>query len=267
MTLSYVTVYPASFDLPDEQWQSVNLLVKYMQDGLADMAIALKCYQQARESIAHDRDRDVARSKEEALAQGQRQSDFEREVAAKHGILRRDEMDALERDERRKAAVALDIAVVQERAALGHVPIEFIHRAPHAHALSFLGAADRFRKCLKALAALRAEIKPVYDAFATEFRGLKGVRDSAQHIDDRAQWLGRDNRGRKKPLDIGALSLENLDGDELISTDERGKLASFSVSSDVIRRFGEILQAAIDALPARGGRRTVRPMFGPFPWR
>lgn len=262
MTLPYVTVYPASFDLPDEQWQPVNLLLSYLQDSLADMSIALQCYQQARERLAEDGSRDFAKTKDEAREQRQRQCDFEREVAAKHGMPRRDEMYALERDERRGVELALDVAVIRERAAIGHVPRDFVRRAPHVHALSFLAAADRFRKCLDALGDLRPEVTPMCDAVPVEFPGLKGVRDSSQHIDDRAQWRGRD---KKKPLDTETLSLENLDGDELVSTDERGKLASFPITHGVIQRFAEILQAAIEAMPARQGCKLIQPMFGPFP--
>lgn len=265
MALPYVITYPPSFDVPDEQWQPVTLLFSYLENSLVDMTIALDCYERARKHLFSNDDRNLAKSMAEARAQGQRQSDFEKEVAAKHGLPNREEMHGLERNERRNAELALEIAVAHERAALGHIPRDFIHRAPQTHALSFLGAADRFRKCLKALATRRNEVRPVWEAFVEEFRGLKGVRDSAQHIDDRAQWLGRDNRGQKTPLDIAVLQLENLEGDALTSVDERGELASFIVSLEVLHRFGEVLQTAIDAMPARGGRPTIRPVFGPFP--
>lgn len=151
----------------------------------------------------------------------------------------------------------------------GQIPQEYLNRLPFLYAHAFLYALDSFGKILAVTVAEIPNPPPaIIDSeqrFQREFPGLKGVRDSAHHIEDRGR--GVDRRGKPlqlKPIDTriikapgGALMLSNLTGDKLGYTAEDGTLAEVSIDGGRTGVLAEIFRAVIAAFPWHGHPRLV----------
>jgi len=159
-------------------------------------------------------------------------------------------------------------AVLQRRWDLGEWPDDFERRKVFLHAHSFVFALDGFLRILQVLADTRGAPEAV-GAVATDLRKalphLKGVRDSAAHLEDRGRGLGK----REQPLDLkpvanplfkapgGVLGLCNLNGSKLGYTTEAGEYGEIDVSGATLSLVRDAFQQVIDAFRWRGAARTI----------
>jgi hypothetical protein len=93
---------------------------------------------------------------------------------------------------------------------VGEMPISMVNRSLFMHARSFLYALDTFHELVKKLEAQPSSpsgIANILAAFAQHFPGLRDVRNSAHHVEDRVLGLG--TRGR--PIDIKAINDYSID--------------------------------------------------------
>ncbi|WP_202905089.1 hypothetical protein [Paraburkholderia mimosarum] len=156
----------------------------------------------------------------------------------------------------------------REKWAAGGVPREFEHNLPFIYARAFLYALDAFDKFLGVLAKeenVPEEVATHHEKIADAFPHLRGVRNTAQHLEDRARGLGA---GRNpQPLELkpiengfinaprgGVLVLNCLNGSKYGSTMSDGHYGEIDVSPESMLRLKEILEAVLSSFKWRGPR-------------
>ena len=138
----------------------------------------------------------------------------------------------------------------------------YVRRVPFLHARSFVFALDQIAKTFRVLvdmdglpaSANRNNLTAVLEEWNNVFPHLKGLRDTAHHVEDRVRGVGRNG----KPLELKAVNapgiqaaertaifIDMLDGDDVYSgTFANGEyggvpvtLASLDVAVSCVRRF------------------------------
>lgn len=144
------------------------------------------------------------------------------------------------------------------------LPRQYEHRLPFINARTFLYALDTIGKVLVVVAEqynLPPQAKAVCDKFQTLFPTLTPLRDTAQHIEDRARGVGRGG----KPITLqpitnmfinaprgGVLAIDILQNNRYGSTMADGNYGEIEVSDATMEQVKECLQALLDALPWKG---------------
>lgn len=159
-----------------------------------------------------------------------------------------------------------EVRFKREKWSSGGVPREFEHNLPFIYARAFLYALDAFDKFLGVLAKeenVPAEVATYHENVAEAFPHLRGVRNTAQHLEDRSRGLGA---GRNpQPLDLkpidnalinapggGVLALNCLNGSRYGSTMSDGHYGEVDVSPDSMQHLQKILQDVLLSFKWRG---------------
>ncbi len=153
--------------------------------------------------------------------------------------------------------------VMQARWQGGELPDAYAHRLPFIHARTFLTSLARVERAMSVMAKLdlggaESDVTAARDVFETALPGLKGVRDSIEHAEDRMRGKGR--FGRELTLAAitnqlvhapagGVLIGDALNGRNFGCTIEDGTYAEVEVSEATIGVAQAGLQAVFDALP------------------
>jgi hypothetical protein len=144
------------------------------------------------------------------------------------------------------------------------MPIELTGRAVFLHANNFVMALDLFEKFLIKLEGVPnapVTVKTVCRQFADAFPGLRGLRDTLQHQEDRSQ--GKDKRGKPlklKPVDLpgyvfapsGFLGIGNLFDDNFGATTSSGDHAMVEISEASMERLRGIMQTLVRCFAWKG---------------
>lgn len=161
-----------------------------------------------------------------------------------------------------------DIIFKREKWKQGSVPREFEHNLIFLYARAFLYALDGFDKFLGVLAKednVPEAISELHKKISITFPDLRGVRNTAQHLEDRSRSLGA---GRTpKPLDLkpinngfisapngGALILNSLNGSKYGSTMSDGHYGEVDVSPESMGHLQEILNDVLNSFEWRGSK-------------
>ncbi len=159
-----------------------------------------------------------------------------------------------------------DVRFKREKWANGSIPRELEHNLPFLYARAFLYALDAFDKFLGVLAAepkVPPEVANLHARMAEDFPDLRGVRNTAQHLEDRARGLGA---GRNpQPLELkpiinnfisapsgGVLVLNSLNGSKYGSTMSNGHYGEIDVSPESMQRLQAVLQELLLLFRWRG---------------
>lgn len=154
-----------------------------------------------------------------------------------------------------------DVRLKREQWAAGRVPREFQHNCSFIYARAFLYALDAFDKFLGVLAKepqVPEQVAAFHGQMAEAFPNLRGVRNTAQHLEDRARSLGA---GREpKPLDLkplmnnfinapggGVLVLNNLNGSRYGSTMSDGHFGEIDVSPESMQHLQRMLEGVLQS--------------------
>ncbi len=172
----------------------------------------------------------------------------------------RQELDLLPYEPSEKVALEVDARFKKEKWSNGEIPSSHKYRLKFLHAKSFINALDTIDKFLKVISeenGAPAEIKRLHARIADDFPNLRGVRNSAQHLEDRARGLGA---GREpKPLQLqpfdngfivapaGALMLSNLHGTKLGYTMADGHYGEVDVSEESMLKVTTIIQEVFNS--------------------
>lgn len=174
-------------------------------------------------------------------------------------------------EEREEIYFETEVRFKSEKWANGGVPREFEHNLPFIYARAFLYALDAFDKFLGVLAKeerVPVEVAKFQQELAEAFPHLRGVRNTAQHLEHRARGLGA---GRNpQPLDLkpidnglvnapngGVLVLNSLNGSKYGSTMSDGHYGEVDVSSESMQHLQKILQAVLSSFKWRGSKQHV----------
>ncbi|WP_211169167.1 hypothetical protein [Aromatoleum toluvorans] len=158
-----------------------------------------------------------------------------------------------------------EVRFKREKWANGGIPREFEHNVPFVYARAFLYALDAFDKMLGVLAretGVPGELAEWHQKIEDAFPNLRGVRNTAQHIEDRARGLGAGKN--PKPLDLkpvqnalinapgGVLILNSLNGSRYGSTMADGHYGEVDVSPESMGRLQCILEGVLARFCWRG---------------
>jgi hypothetical protein len=150
------------------------------------------------------------------------------------------------------------------------VPREFEHNIPFLYARAFLYALDAFDKILGVLAreaGVPPKLAEWHAQIEIQFPNLRGVRNTAQHIEDRGRGLGA---GRNpQPLDLkpidnnfikapgGALVLNSLNGTKYGSTMADGHYGEVDVSPHSMEQLQRILVGVLECFQWHGPKQHL----------
>ena len=163
----------------------------------------------------------------------------------------------------------VEVRFKREQWSNGRIPREFEHNLPFIYARAFLYALDAFDKFLGVLVKedkVPKQIATFHTQIAEAFPHLRGVRNTAQHLEDRARGLGA---GRNpQPLDLkpientfinapsgGVLALNCLNGSKYGSTMSDGHYGEVDVSPESMGLLQAILQGVLQSFKWCGSRR------------
>lgn len=157
----------------------------------------------------------------------------------------------------------VDIKIKQEKWRRGEMPESHNHCLIFIYAKSFLYALDTIEKFIKVLsgeAGIPEMVKIKYKQISVEFPDLKEVRNTTQHLEDRARGLG----AWKKPMELkpisnafiiapqGCLALNNLHGTKFGTTMANGNYGEVDVSLESLIKIQKIIQDILDAFEWQG---------------
>ena len=179
-------------------------------------------------------------------------------------IIERERAGMSTRDDWDEVRFEVEVRFKREQWSNGRIPREFEHNAPFLYARAFLYALDAFDKFLGVLSKTKdipQELIKLHGRMALAFPHLRAVRNSVQHLEDRAPSLGVGG----KPLDLkpinnsmvnapggGVLMLNCLNGSNYSSTMADGHYGEVEVSPESMTKLQEILQAVLHALKWKG---------------
>lgn len=192
----------------------------------------------------------------------QRRSEISKAVEAELGGWRAADWEAVH--------LEAEIRFKREKWASGRLPREFEHHEPFLYARAFLYALDTFDKILGVLArepGVPPEVAHWHAQVGANFPHLRGVRNTAQHIEDRGRGLGA---GRDpKPLDLkpidnelikapnGALVLNCLNGTRYGSTMADGHYGEIDVSPQSMEQLRKILSGVLQSFSWTGSKQHL----------
>jgi hypothetical protein len=255
-----ITVPGQWLDAEDRSWAwGIENLLRLLEDTFVDACVALNLFEE--ESARMTARFEPAEVK---TAQDRLQADVQEELHRLEGELGSDVFWANYLAVHDEAA----LAVHRRRWERGEWPEEFERRKAFLHAHSFVFLLDRFRRALEALAQTPDVPELVIAetaAFRAAFRQLKGLRDSAIHLEDRGRGLRRGGQPLElRPIENrfikasgGVLALGNLDGSKLGYTTEDGKYAEVDVSVESLLLVRDSLQKVITAFRWHGVPRRI----------
>lgn len=158
-----------------------------------------------------------------------------------------------------------EIRFKREKWQGGQLPREFIHNQSFIYARAFLYALDSFDKFLKVLKDYKNTpliIKELHDELGEIFPDLRAVRNSAQHMEDRARGLGAGRNPKKldlKPIDnqliksdSGALMLNCLNGSKYGNTMSDGHYGEVDISPESMENLHSIFIRLLNAFEWKG---------------
>lgn len=158
--------------------------------------------------------------------------------------------------------VKVDSLWKTEKWSAGAPPKEFIWRRPHLFAKMFVFALDNFERILEALSGDAKIPHGIGDAHAEmkkAFPALRGIRNSAHHLEDRVRGLDRNKKIALKPFQSGginaphgALVLSALHGTMLGYTMGDGSYGEIDVSRESMLILRGILEKALKSFSWRG---------------
>lgn len=161
-----------------------------------------------------------------------------------------------------------EIIFKQEKWSNGSVPREFEHKLPFIYARAFLYALDAFDKFLGVLAredGVPEAVAEIHKQMAVEFPDLRGVRNTAQHLEDRSRGLGAGMN--PKPIDLkpiannivnapgGVLILDSLNDSRYGSTMSDGHFGEVDVSPESMQRLHKLLMDVLQTFKWQGPKR------------
>lgn len=185
-----------------------------------------------------------------------RKSELRRIILAQRGTLENN-MDDIDFE--------VDVHFKREQWSQGIMPIEFLGSKRLIYARAFLYALDRFDKFLTELSkspGAHAELKILALRVIATFPHLRKVRNSSQHLEDRARGLDQYKRPLKlRPVNNGfvtsshgTLILDSLNGSKYGATMHDGHYGEIDVSIESMTRLQEIMQDVLDSFIWKGAK-------------
>ena len=248
-----ITTPGTGLDYEDRDWSwKIQGLIRNLESQFFEANLALNLFVQARAIRPAGLDRASWERDSQRRAEIQRMVEQERGAGSS--------MESWE-----EVRFEAEVRFKREQWGQGRIPREFEHNQPFLFARAFLYSLDAFDKFLGVLsteAGVPTEVLDFHAQVARAFPDLRGVRNTAQHLEDRARGLGGMN---PKPLDLkpvvnqminapggGALILNSLNGSRYGSTMADGHYGEVDVSPESMQQLQCILQGVLASFRWRG---------------
>lgn len=175
-----------------------------------------------------------------------------------------------ERQNRDDIHLQTEILFKREKWQSGRLPSEFKKKKAFIYARAFLYALDSFEKFLNVLKQqpqVPQTVSELHVKFSSIFPQLRGVRNSAQHMEDRSRGLGAGKN--PKPLELkpiengtfsapdGAIILDYLNGTKYGNTMADGHYGEVDVSPSSMKSLTSIFQSLLDSFEWKGPKRHL----------
>ncbi|WP_035060607.1 hypothetical protein [Andreprevotia chitinilytica] len=258
-----LTIPGTWLDSEDQDWKhKIENLIRHLESQFIEANVALNLFNQAQT--------DIQDSIPLHLVAESWQRDQDRRAEIRRDVEREMEGPVLA-ENWHKISFETEIRFKREQWMNGQVPRRFTHVEPFIFARAFLYALDAFDKFLGVLAkenGVPAEIATFHQQVSDAFPDLRGVRNSAQHLEDRARGLGA---GRNpKPMELqpiqnaaiyapqgGVLALNNLNGSRYGSTTADGHYGEVDVSPESLAHLQRIFEGALNSFKWCGPQRHI----------
>jgi hypothetical protein len=228
----------------------IQNLLQHLESQFYEANIALNLFLQSQ------RERQQELRMENTVADFQKRTESRRRIATALGI---DAEDWQTRDHE------VDVHMKREKWLSGAPPREHEHLKVFIYAKAFLYALDGFDKFLGVISkepGIPAGVVEAAGRVTEFFPHLRGVRNTAQHLEDRTRGLDQ----RKKKIDLmpvengafsapsGGLFLNCLNGTQYGSTMSNGHYGEVDVSPDSMQKLQNLMQDVINAFNWTGPR-------------
>jgi len=244
-------------DYEDSDWAwSTASLLQHMEQQFFEANLCLNLFLANLNSNSRDHSRDDW------------ERDSQRRAAIRKEVEEGTDHSEFSRERWEEIQIETELRFKREAWRNGRLPREFSHNQIFIHARSFLYALDLFEKFLTALKqtpGVPREIKQIRKEFLAAFPDLKGVRDTAQHMEDRARL--RSSSKSSKPLELkpidnhivkaegGVLILNSLIGTKYGNTMSDGHYGEVDVSPESMEKLRDIFQRIVDLFAWKGPKR------------
>ncbi len=241
-------VYPGTWlDLADRNLAfELEGMLRNLEDRVAEAAIALTMFEASRGS-SYDPRREYERD-------AHIRQEVDAQLRAEVGELYYRDFDRFRLEKDRRA--------LKRKAELGVIPRSYSHKIPFIHAHSFVYAVDSFGKFLDELCdydVVPAAVREIRDEFNARLPGVRKIRNSALHLEDRSRcYASAQDKKKGKRMEVGGfLGLSNLEGNQLCYTIDDGSYQRIAVSQETLGVLVETMNKLLSALPWRGPARVA----------
>ncbi|MDQ3609523.1 MAG: hypothetical protein M3459_11575 [Actinomycetota bacterium] len=239
---------------------------------MADLVVSLSMFEQAQVEthVRMQARSEAVRDHEEWQQEGERRRRREAELEAQAGIAW-GQPDYFEKSEAIREQVRREM--LREKWAREGGPESYARRTVFIHAQSFVSTLAVLQRSLLALRrypfepAVAAGIKKAADEFAAALPGLKGVRDSVAHVEERVRGEAHGKKIKTQPVSNslihapggGAMVVSALNNQRYGGTIADGTYAEVEVADATTEVARAAVQAVDDALPWRPGHWHFEP--------
>lgn len=150
----------------------------------------------------------------------------------------------------------LETRLKREQWSMGIPPRQFWNKPMFLYAKMFLFSVDDFERKLKVLSdepEVPAILADLHKQIMSLFPDLRGVRNTAHHMEDRQRGLDRNKAFTPQPTttagihSLSGLIFNNLEGTKFGSTMGTGYFGQIDVSDDSMSGLKDILQAVYNS--------------------
>lgn len=239
----------------DREWsREIEKILKGLEEQFYEANLALNMFL---DTISISRDRSNY-SRKQREADMNRRTEIGKEIKAKY-------VDHYNHQNWDEISFQTEVRFKREQWQQGRMPREFEHNQAFMHARSFLYALDSFEKFLKVLKSqpnVSEKISELYKRFGKSFPNLRGVRNTAQHMEYRYRGLGAERNPKPlelKPIDNqmikakgGTLVLNCLNVTKYGNTMANGHYGEVDVSPKSMESLRSIFQDILDSFQWKG---------------
>jgi hypothetical protein len=259
--------------VPDDFRLDAESLCDLLSNCVADLVVSLSMFERAQIECRAclQAKLEAGRDRENREREAERQREREVELAAQAGITR-DHPDHFEKSRPIREQARREL--VRENWAREGGPETYRHRAPFICAQSFVSTLALLQRSLLALTKypfdrrVAASIQRVCDDFAAALPGLKGVRDSVAHAEDRVRAEAFGKKIATQPVSNtlihapagGAMVVSALNNECYGGTIADGTYVEVDVADATTEVARAAVQAVYDALPWKPGHRRIDPI-------
>jgi hypothetical protein len=253
--------------IPDRERRELEGLCRLLSTCVTDAVVSLHLFEEAR-ALDHARQqpgRDGAEWKRDRAREQAHRERLETEEGLTWGSAYFERFHAIAEQARREA---LRQKWVEEGG-----PQAYTDRLVFIHAHSFVSYLATLQRALIAVvsypldASALTAVRAACADFAAALPGLKGVRDSTAHAEDRVRAKARDRKIEPAPVSNplihapsgGAMVHDSLYNDTYCCTIADGSFAEVEVTDATTEVARVAVQAIYDALPWRPGHRHFEP--------